>query len=343
MDLSWAASVEKMNSDHTVQGSEAWKVWRGKGLGSSDAAVLLGWSPWKTITQLLDEKHGLWKPVFGAHQRAAMDRGTQLEPEIRRWYELMRGIGFPVAIAEDSSSSHYRASFDGINREFVNPEDQSVGRIIEIKAPNMKDHALAKERLVPEKYQPQVQWLMMVGNVPWCDYVSFGHDGEHHVVEVKADPIMQAELRKRADLFWQHVQTKAPIYEWPKWDRGGQIQLDLSGLSAPAATEKAFVEEAKREEPQQIADQEIEAIVAEALQLKDESDAASARYEAKKEVLKKILGTSEEMQKGEGVFGWQKRKGNVDYSIIPELIGLDLDQFRKQPIKAFYLKRSGEK
>lgn len=344
VDLSWGSATVVAPAGENVQGSEAWLKWRGKGLGSSDAAVLLGTSPWKTIQQLLDEKLGLWKPTFGFAQMQAMERGKELEPKIRQWYEHVVGAPFPDGIATDAEHEFMRASFDGSNREVKNPDD-TVGRIIEIKAPNAKDHSLASIGEVPEKYMPQCQWLMMVGKIPYCHYVSYGTDEKYHVVDVPADPVMQSELRRRAFILWQHVLTKSPIVEWEKWERPlsaplvlESMQLTPAGL-VPTFTQENSVSKVIQETAPTIDEQEVEALVAQALVAQDEAKAAEAKFEALKEKLKKIAGASAEIRKGEAVFGFNERKGSVDYTIIPELIGLDLEQFRKPAVKVFYFKR----
>lgn len=348
MDLSWGTSTAVVAPGENVQGSEAWLKWRGKGLGSSDAAVLLGCSPWKNIQQLLDEKLGLWKPTFGAQQMAAMERGKELEPKIRQWFEHTVNAPFPDGIATDPVHEFMRASFDGENREYKN-RDGSVGAICEIKAPNAKDHALAGLEEVPEKYVPQVQWLMKVGNLPYAYYVSYGTDGKYHVVEMPADPVMQAELTRRALIFWQHVLTKSPIVEWEKWERplsaplALTIDLLLSAADGAAAVstlaQENSVSKVIQETAPTIDEQEVEALVAQALVAQEEAKAAEAKFEALKEKIKKIAGSAEEVRRGEAVFGFNTRKGAVDYTVIPELIGLDLEQFRKPPIKVFYFKR----
>ena len=336
--LDWApeATKQENNGEH-IQGSEAWLKWRGRGLGSSDAAVLLGWSPWKTIEQLYEEKLGLWKPTFGPQQMSAMQRGKDLEPYIREWYEMHYGKGFrfPDAIATYPENEYLRTSFDGINRDFPNP-DGTKGRLIEIKAPNKKDHAGAMLGEIPEKYEPQCQWHLLVAMIPWGDYVSRGSDGTNAVVPFATDAVMQQELRKRAEIFRKHVETRTPIPEWPRWERPLPTTLVLESVQVTTGgIEPAIV----KEELPAIADQEVEALVAEALKAQEEADAATARFEALKEKLKKLAGDAECVTRGEAVFGWNERKGNVNYKVIPELIGIDLEQFRGKPVKVFYFKR----
>ncbi len=324
--LDWLKSSGEESGDINVQGSTAWRKWRGKGLGSSDAPILLGWSPWKPIDQLLMEKKGLWKQEFGAFQQRAMDRGKALEPVIREWYEkshYSEGTKFPDAVSTHSQHEFMRASFDGVNRQVKN-EDGSTGRLIEIKAPNMKDHEGAKLGVVPEKYIPQCQWLMMIGNIPWCDYVSYGSDDTYAVVPMKADPIMHAELMRRAVVFWSFVQNPGSLstMDPTPWVRPVQeLNLDLPDES-PA-----------------IAEQEIEVIVAHALVAQAEMKASTGRFEALKEVLKSRLGDQKKLICGEAVMEWQERKGAVDYAKVPQLQGVDLEPYRKAPTRAFLFDR----
>lgn len=333
-DLDWA--VEQKVEDHTVQGSQAWLRWRGKGIGSSDAAVLLGWSPWKTIEQLLEEKLGRWKPTFGVFQERAMERGKELEPVIRRWYEEKMGCLFTEATEEDPEFSYRRASYDGINSTISNG-DGSIGKLIEIKAPNKNDHALAMNGMVPDKYMAQVQWLMMVAKVKWCDYVSYGSNDTYAVVSIRADEEIQRELGERAHIFWKHVETKTAITHWDMYEVRFKAPLNLEHVPVKEVSNVDQLDLIKVEE--QIKPQEIEAVVADAIEAKKLLDEASVRYDALIEKIKRHLGNQESMRCAQAEFGYTKVKGSVDYSVIPELIGLDLNQFRKPDGKRFYFKK----
>lgn len=336
--LDWL-KTSKVESDINVQGSKAWLDWRGRGLGSSDAAVLLGWSPWKTIEQLIAEKRGHWKQEFGDSQRRAMNRGKELEPVIRKWYEEKAGAAFPDAIATDPTHDYMRASFDGVNRTVIHL-DLSVGRMIEIKAPNARDHEQAKAGLCPEKYVPQVQWLLMIGRLPWADYVSYGTDGTYAVVPMRADPVIQAELRTRAVAAWNLVQNPGlEIRGWIRWIYPSPV-IGLSLSDVPFELPPGSIVHIP--ESPVIAEQETEAIVARALDAQKEVNAATARFEALKEILKGRLGDRPKLICGEAVMEWQERKGAVDYTRIPQLKDVDLEPFRKKPVKAFLFKRISE-
>lgn len=335
--MDWAGGTRPAaaQGDVNEQGSPAWLAWRKKGIGSSDAAVLLGLSPWKDVVELYEEKLGITTPVFGFAQQKAMDRGKRLEPHFRKWYEEMVGSPFPDDTAEHKVFPFMRASFDGRNK--------TARRGLEIKAPNAKDHALAVAGHVPEKYMPQCQWLMLIGDCVALDYVSGGYCGGDDpedflgdldrfmaVVTVHPDLAMQKELIERARKFWYCIENRVEpnLLDFQKYYSDLSRPLDLGGgqMEIPA-----------------IASQEIEATVAEALRLQADLAALEAKFSAVKERLKAIAGDRDKVEHGEAVFGWQTRKGLVDYGSIPELKSMDLDRFRKPETRAFYFKRKEQK
>lgn len=314
-DLDWAKAptVNKAEPDsETIQGSQSWKRWRSKGLGSSDAAVLLGWSPWRTLPELYAEKRGESQPEFGTHQIKAMERGKRLEPKIRSWYEDLHQAKFTECTAEHPDHPFMRVSYDGLNAE--------LRRIIEIKAPNAADHLDAKNGWVPKKYQPQVQWQLMISGFSLCDYVSYGSDDTYAVVYVTADLVMQAELRERAISLWNGIQQGVcPEFEY--WNHPSEV--------VRLALDAEIV----------IAEQEVEALVYTAIKIQNEIVDAEIRLETVKKALKERLGNHKRAICGEAVLEWQERRGSVDYSKIPELKGVELDPYRKPSVRAFIFKR----
>jgi len=325
--LDWLEKAAERTDDNdpTIQGSKAWLEWRKKGLGGSDAAALLGWSPYITAFELWQEKIGVIKREFGPFQVKAMQRGKDLEPIIREWYEKKIGATFKEGIGICPDAPHIRASYDGINHEIENA-DGSKGRVLEIKAPNKDDHALAAEGLVPFKYLAQLQWMGIVSGIKWFDYVSFGTDGKYHVVAIEADPAIQAELIRRAQIMWTAIETKTA-------DRS-QFEADFKKWMIPMKPLDLTAAEA------QIEDQSVEALVAETIAAQAELDQADARFQALRAKLQYILGDKEKMECGEAVFGWQTRKGSVEYAKIPEIQTVDLEKYRKDDVRAFYFKRS---
>ncbi len=265
-----------------------------------------------------------------------MERGKQLEPYIRTWYEKKVNAFFTEASIEHPQYPFMRTSFDGHNSDFVN-EDGTRGKFIEIKAPNAKDHELALNGEIPDKYIVQMQWQALCSGYKYGDYVSYGSDKTYAIVLLRADDVMQAELLRRALLFYEVWQSNGSLDAYKetfkKWVRpmGGTLLLPETLVSS---------EPLEEEEVETIVEEQgIEKLVSECLEAQAAQAKAKARYEILTDKLKKILGNKKEMSVGEADFGFTPVKGQVDYSVIPELIGINLDQFRKPATQRFYFER----
>jgi putative phage-type endonuclease len=185
-----------------VQGSEAWLAWRKCGLGASDAAAILGLSPWVSARELWEELTG--RKELPRAQNYAMRRGQRLEPKVRRWYEARYGVAMPAVCAVHSKHPWLRASLDGF--------DWLTGTILEAKAPDLKAHRLALADEVPEYYWPQVQHQLFCTGSELLHYVSYSENKafaeaeQYALVEVRPDPDYQAALLWEEWLFWGKVQ-----------------------------------------------------------------------------------------------------------------------------------------
>jgi putative phage-type endonuclease len=106
----------------------------------------------------------------------AMQRGTELEPEARSYYELIAGpveeVGF--CIHDDG----FGCSPDGV-----------VGDgLLEIKCPLAHTHVeYLREGVIPSIYIPQVQGQMLVMDKKWCDFLSYHPDMKPLLVRVERD------------------------------------------------------------------------------------------------------------------------------------------------------------
>lgn len=176
--------------------NDNWMKWRSKGIGSSDAPVIMGVSPWKTPLQLWEEKVGISKAFQG---NFATQRGNEMEPKARAAFELESGYEFSPVVAEHASYPYIRASLDGFNSE--------INAILEIKCPGKDDHALAVSGKVPEKYWPQLQHQLLVTGAKQCFYYSY--DGEAGAtVVVEPDVPYITTLLQAETAFWDLVMNK---------------------------------------------------------------------------------------------------------------------------------------
>jgi putative phage-type endonuclease len=175
-----------------------WHKWRLQGLGSSDAPVIMGVSPYKTRFELWKEKIGL-VDADQSNGNWATRRGHELEPKARANYELTYGLDMPATLFEHKDFPFLRASLDGYN------DEKRI--LLEIKCPGKDDHDLAKSGILPEKYFAQVQHQLFVSGAELAHYYSY--DGERGVlVEVKPDLEYIERLVPEMIKFWELVQKK---------------------------------------------------------------------------------------------------------------------------------------
>lgn len=191
-----------------------WLIWRSKGIGSSDAPIVMGVSPYMTPYQLWEIKCRLRPSPPG---NWATDRGNEMEPRARARYELKYGVDMPPKLIEHADFPWMRASLDGRNAE--------LRRVLEIKCPGKAEHEAAKSGIVPPKYWPQVQHQLMVSgdhDVHFASYYETLDDNgeviatDLAVVEVLPDAEYQLGMFKTLLEFWQLVQTRTPPPMVPK-------------------------------------------------------------------------------------------------------------------------------
>lgn len=103
--------------------------------------------------------------VGDSYSNAAMQWGTEQEPNARAAYESMKG----VLVQEVGFVSHPTIPNAG-----ASPDGIVDGNLIEIKCPLTATHLefLTTDK-VPEKYVTQMQWQMACTNAKWCDFVSY--------------------------------------------------------------------------------------------------------------------------------------------------------------------------
>lgn len=180
---------------------EHWLEWRRKGIGSSDAASIMGESPWRTPYQTWEDK------VFGSQQadNNAMKRGRDYEEEARQCFEKkMNTIVFPRNVVHPEHE-WIRASLDGIDL------DEKI--MVEIKVPGRDDHFRASMQKVPDKYfvqcQHQLSTKPKLQGMYYFSYDPYEKDG--HVVEITRDnSYLSTQLFPKEKEFWDMVLAQSP-------------------------------------------------------------------------------------------------------------------------------------
>lgn len=154
-----------------IQGSDEWKALRlGKVTASRVADVVAktksGYSTSRTnyMAQLIAER--LTNTVAESYTNAAMQHGTETEPEARAAYEFYQS----VAVKEVAFVPHPKIDQAGCSPDGLVGDDG----LVEIKCPNTATHLdTLLGQAVPAKYETQMQFQMACTGRKYCDFVSF--------------------------------------------------------------------------------------------------------------------------------------------------------------------------
>lgn len=175
------------------QGTRAWLEWRSQGIGASDAPAIMGENPWKSALRLLQEKCG----AKGDGLNDTMARGSALEPEARRRYEIKVGVQIVPACLQSAKFAWLRASVDGL------AADGSA--VVEIKCGESVYRKSSISREVPNYYFGQLQHILAVTNLPSIDFWCYLPNRPEVHLRVVRDDNYISRLLEAEHRFWQRV------------------------------------------------------------------------------------------------------------------------------------------
>jgi putative phage-type endonuclease len=183
-----------------TQSKAKWLKARNKGIGGTDASVVLGVSPYKTAFQLYQEKRGEIPPVA---MNDAMRIGVALEPVVRGMYEEKTGRIVKVpGMMEMDGYPYILANLDGITND---------GRVLEIKtAARSNGWGEQGSDEVPLHYGIQVQHYMMVTGLPVADLAVLIAGSDFRLYTIESDRSIHADILDASADFWNRVETGNP-------------------------------------------------------------------------------------------------------------------------------------
>lgn len=106
-----------MRTQPISQGSDAWLAFRRSHFNASDAAAMLGISPYKTRAQLLQEYATGIVPEVDRATQARFDRGHELEAAARAKAEEIIGQELYPVVGTFDEWERLSASFDGLTMD----------------------------------------------------------------------------------------------------------------------------------------------------------------------------------------------------------------------------------
>lgn len=242
----------------------------------------------------------LWEEkVFGKEQEitGAMARGSALEESARERFQEKMGIMMLPKVVLHHERKWQMASLDGITFDGTS--------ILEIKHANKEVHEMAIQGNLPIYYMIQIQHALDTTGAAKCYYVV--SNGEKDVyVEVFPDEELIKEIRVKNEKFYEYITSK----------------------EAPPLTDRDYIDQHKNKTWQFHAERWVNAHY------------ALKRAELDEEVARK---TMLELSQGKNCKCDKMKvtrsvcKGTVDYKAVPELIGINLDPYRKPPCEKWRL------
>ena len=205
------------------QGTPEWHAFRAKHFPASDAAAMLGESPFTTRSELLREKAtGVAREIDAETQRR-FDRGHRLEALARPLAEEIIGSElYPVV----GSVGRLSASFDGLTM------DESI--CFEHKELNNEIRACETVEQLPLYIRIQMEQQLMVSDAGQCLFMATQRDDEWNLIE---DPVVfwytsDPDLRKRIKAGWEQFEKDLAAYQYaaPEPEAIGRAPESLPAL-----------------------------------------------------------------------------------------------------------------
>lgn len=196
----------------TFDSREDWLKERGRRIGGSDAACLIGLNPWKSNVQLFREK--MHPENVKEMDNEAMAYGREAEPLLRRLFELdhpeHRVIYVENNLWLNDKYPFAHASLDG----WTSRDEFSLG-VLEIKTATIRSRIQAQEweGRIPNNYYCQVLWYMMVTEAQYA-YVTalLRREGGDSIIRthyIERDKNVEADieiLKNTGTWFWENLQ-----------------------------------------------------------------------------------------------------------------------------------------
>jgi putative phage-type endonuclease len=200
------------------QRTPEWEEFRKMKIGSSDAAIIMGESPWMTSVELWEEKKGLRERKF----TPAMTHGITNEEFARADFESIFGVSVFPAVAQHDKYDWMISSIDGIS-----DNDQIA---VELKCPvSISSHLIAASGDIQPHYWIQCQHHMAVWNLEKIIFLSFFNDTSETVEVLRDEEYIKKMIKKEKEFYDCLVSDTRPELSERDYDTiAGEEFYDLS-------------------------------------------------------------------------------------------------------------------
>jgi len=224
-----------------TQRSPDWLRWRAQGVTASEAAIVLGRSPYKTPWRLWAERTGLAREA-DLSANPHVQRGVAREDWARKAFEERHGTMLLPLCGKSEEHPVLRASFDGIADD---------GSPVELKVPAERTFAevAAKKTEAPafRLYWPQVQHQLFVADVEHGWLMFYG--GHKRLLEFpveRDEDFLTGELVPACLQFWEAIAKRKEPPRDPARDLYVPVGEELDHWSVLAGEYRDLLREKAR-------------------------------------------------------------------------------------------------
>lgn len=180
-----------------VERTDAWWEWRRSGIGSSDAATILGAKPSKSAERLLVEKQ---HPRKNRERDFARQRIADLERAARAHYGRAFRVAVEPACVQSTARPWQRASLDGLSADGE--------RAVETKCGPAAYRSAAARGRPPSHHMAQLQHILAVTSLPAIDYWCYCPPHAPLRLEIPRDEAYIERLLIAEEIFWKRFPTE---------------------------------------------------------------------------------------------------------------------------------------
>ena len=277
-----------------------WLAERRKGICGSDASIVLGINPYRSVLHLWKDKTGQFPVEENGNEYTHF--GNVLEPVIKKEFTKRTGLKVRAknAILQSAEYPFMLADLDGI----VKDEDGELAVFEAKSASEYKKAAWEKE--VPKEYLAQVQHYLCVTGFKKAYVCALVGGNSFYCHEIYRDEEYISHLVKKEQEFWECVKNGvAPIPD------GSQATVEYMEQSYPKSNKK---------EMELPFDAEI--LINRYMEIDEKIKLLTTQKNEYSNQLKEMLKENEKGYIGERVVKWSTvQKQTLDTAKVKELLG----------------------
>ena len=211
--------------DTTNLSRDEWLAYRRCGVGGSDAAAILGISPWRTARDLYYDKLGVAEIVADEDNWVQLEIGTLLEPLVARIFAKKTGLR---VYQRKAMFRHPKYPWMLADLDYLVELPDGGTAILEIKTTNYnaRDNWWYNgEEIVPVYYETQGRHYMAVMNIDRVYFCCLYGNSKDDVIirHLDRDEAYEEELIELEEAFWRdHVLSRTP----PPYVENGELILE---------------------------------------------------------------------------------------------------------------------